>query len=68
MKVKQLIKILEAVEGKLPADMYELDDVEHYSLHRNEPVTMTDMDIVYLVRAFKHQERMAWLHEPHPHR
>lgn len=58
MKLKQLIKIAEAVNGKLPADMYELDDVEHYSLHRNEPVTMADMDLVYLVRAFKHQERM----------
>ena len=58
MKLKQLIKIAEIVDGKLPADMYELDDVEHYSLHRNEPVTMADMDIVYLVRAFKHQERM----------
>ena len=58
MKLKQLIKIAEAVNGKLPADMYELDEVEHYSLHRNEPVTMADMDLVYLVRAFKHQERM----------
>ena len=58
MKLKQLIKIAEAVNGKLPADMYELDDVEHYSIHRDEPVTMADMDLVYLVRAFKHQERM----------
>jgi len=38
--------------------MYELDEVEHYSIHRDEPVTMADMDLVYLVRAFKHQERM----------
>ena len=58
MKVKQLIKITEAINGKLPADMYELDEVEHYSIHRDEPVTMADMDLVYLVRAFKHQERM----------
>ena len=58
MKLKQLIKIAEAVTGKLPADMYELDEVEHYSIHRDEPVTMADMDLVYLVRAFKHQERM----------
>jgi hypothetical protein len=58
MKVKQLIKIAEAVIGKLPADMYELDEVEHYSIHRDEPVRIADMDLVYLVRAFRHQERM----------
>lgn len=59
MKVKQLIKIAEAVDNtKLPADMYELDEVEHYSLHRNEPIRIADMDVVYLVRAFRHQERM----------
>jgi hypothetical protein len=58
MKVKQLIKIAEAVNGKLPADMYELDDVDHHSIHRNEPIRIADMDVVYLVRAFRHQERM----------
>ena len=58
MKIKQLIKIAEAVNGKLPADMYELDEVDHYSIHRNEPIRISDMDIVYLVRAFRHQERM----------
>jgi len=58
MKVKQLIKISEAVNGKLPADMYELHEVEHLSLHRGEPIKIADMDVVYLVRAFRHQERM----------
>ena len=58
MKVKQLIKITEAVTGKLPADMYELDEVEHHSFHRDEPIKIADMDVVYLVRAFRHQERM----------
>ena len=58
MKLKQLIKIAEAVNGKLPADMYELDEVEHLSLHRDEPIKIADMDVVYLVRAFRHQERM----------
>jgi len=58
MKVKQLIKIAEAVIGKLPADMYELDEVEHHSYHRDEPIRIADMDVVYLVRAFRHQERM----------
>ena len=58
MKVKQLIKIAEAVTGKLPADMYELDEVEHKSYHRDEPIRIADMDVVYLVRAFRHQERM----------
>ena len=58
MKVKQLIKIAEAITGKLPADMYELDEVEHKSYHRDEPIKIADMDVVYLVRAFRHQERM----------
>jgi hypothetical protein len=58
MKVKQLIKIAEAITGKLPADMYELDEVEHKSFHRDEPIRIADMDVVYLVRAFRHQERM----------
>ena len=58
MKVKQLIKIAEAVNEKLPADMYELDEVDHYSIHRNEPIRIADMDVVHLVRAFRHQERM----------
>jgi len=58
MKLKQLIKIAEAVNGKLPADMYELDEVDHYSIHRDEPIRIADMDVVYLVRAFRHQERM----------
>ena len=58
MKIKQLIKIVEAINGKLPADMHELDEVDHYSIHSNEPVRIADMDLVYLVRAFRHQERM----------
>ena len=58
MKIKQLIKIAEAINGKLPADMYELDEVEHHSFHRDEPIKIADMDVVYLVRAFRHQERM----------
>ena len=58
MKVKQLIKIAEAITGKLPADMYELDEVEHKSYQRDEPIKIADMDVVYLVRAFRHQERM----------
>jgi len=58
MKLKQLIKIAEAVNGKLPADMYELDEVEHHSFHRDEPIKIADMDVVYLVRAFRHQDRM----------
>ena len=58
MKVKQLIKIAEAITGKLPADMYELDEVDHHSIHRDEPIRIADMDVVYLVRAFRHQERM----------
>jgi len=58
MKIKQLIKIAEAINGKLPADMYELDEVEHHSFHRDEPIKIADMDVVYLVRAFRHQDRM----------
>ena len=58
MKVKQLIKVLEAVDDtKLPADMYELDEVEHYSTNHDKPIRIADMDVVHLVRAFRHQER-----------
>ena len=57
MKVKQLIKILEAVDDKLPSDMYELDEVEHHSTTHDEPIRIADMDVVHLVRAFRHQER-----------
>ena len=57
MKVKQLIKIAEAVTGKLPADMYELDEVDHYSTNYDEPIRIADMDVIHLVRAFRHQER-----------
>jgi len=58
MKVKQLIKIAEAVDDKLPSDMYDLDDVEHHSTTHDEPIRIADMDVVHLVRAFRHQERM----------
>jgi hypothetical protein len=58
MKVKQLIKILEAVDDKIPSDMYELDEVEHHSTTHDEPIRIADMDVVHLVRAFRHQERM----------
>ena len=57
MKVKQLVKILEAVDDKLPADMYELDEVEHHSTNHDEPIRIADMDVIHLVRAFRHQER-----------
>jgi len=57
MKVKQLIKILEAVDDKLPSDMYELDEVDHYSTNYDEPIRIADMDVIHLVRAFRHQER-----------
>ncbi len=40
MKVKQLIKIAEAVTGKLPADMYELDEVEHHSFIEMNPYVL----------------------------
>jgi hypothetical protein len=57
MKVKQLVKILEAVDDKLPADMYELDEIEHHSTNHDEPIRIADMDVIHLVRAFRHQER-----------
>jgi len=57
MKVKQLVSILEAVDGNLPSDMYDLHEVEHHSTNHNEPIRIADMDVIHLVRAFRHQER-----------
>jgi len=58
MKVKQLVKILEAVEDRLPSDMYDLDNMHHYSKNQDEVVSIADMDVVHFIRAFNHQAHM----------
>ena len=58
MKVKQLVKILEAVDDRLPSDMYDLDNMHHYSKNQDEVVSIADMDVVHFIRAFNHQAHM----------
>ena len=50
MKIKQIIKLLEVIEGKLPSDMYELDATFYESLENDYAIE--DMDFVHFVRAF----------------
>ena len=58
MKMKQLIKIAEAIhDKKLPSDMYDLDSMYHYSINQDEILSIADMDVVHFVRAFNHQAR-----------
>jgi hypothetical protein len=54
MKVKQILSIKEiADDKKLPCDMYELYDTKYMSVSRDEMISIEDMDIVHLIRAFK---------------
>jgi|TARA_R110000744_G_C19082549_1_gene531434 hypothetical protein len=57
MKVKTIIKILEAIEGKLPIDMYELADTSYLSHSKQEMIPITEMDTIHLIRAFKNDRR-----------
>jgi len=59
MKIKQVIKIAEVVaEKKLPSDMYDLDNMHHYSKNQDEVVSIANMDVVHFIRAFNHQAHM----------
>ena len=55
MKVKQIIKVAEAIDDsrKMPCDMHELEDTKYFSHSKQDFITIADMDIVHLVRAFK---------------
>ena len=55
MKVKQLIKVAEAIDDsrKMPCDMHELEDTKYFSHSKQDFIAIADMDIVHLVRAFK---------------
>jgi hypothetical protein len=61
MKVKQILSIKEiADDKKLPCDMYELYDTKYMSVSRDEMISIEDMDIVHLIRAFKNdRHRLA---------
>ena len=52
MKIKQIIKLLEVIEGKLPSDMYELGS-DLYERDDEKYMSISDMDFVHLIRAFK---------------
>ena len=55
MKVKQIIKVAEAIDDsrKMPCDMHELENTKYFSHSKQDFITIADMDIVHLVRAFK---------------
>ena len=55
MKIKQIIKVAEAIDDsrKMPCDMHELENTKYFSHSKQDFITIADMDIVHLVRAFK---------------
>jgi len=61
MKVKQILSIKEIADDKrLPCDMYELYNTKYMSVSRDEMISIEDMDIVHLIRAFKNdRHRLA---------
>jgi hypothetical protein len=62
MKVKQIIKVAEAIDDsrKMPCDMHELENTKYFSHSKQDFITIADMDIVHLVRAFKNdRHRLA---------
>jgi len=52
MKIKQIVKILETVDGFVPSDMKELDNVLYESKSQGKDYSIEDMDFVHFVRAF----------------
>ena len=53
MKVKKIIKLLEAIDEKrLPSDMHELGS-DLYEHDDEKYISISDMDFVHLIRAFK---------------
>ena len=61
MKVKQILSIKEIADDKrLPCDMYELYNTKYMSVSRDKMISIEDMDIVHLIRAFKNdRHRLA---------
>jgi len=55
MKIKTIIKLAEVLDDsrRMPCDMYKLDESSYMSESRGDAIPIADMDIVYLVRAFK---------------
>ena len=52
MKIKRIIKILETVDGFVPSDMKELDNILYESKSQGKDYALEDMDFVHFVRAF----------------
>ena len=55
MKIKTIIKLADVLDDsrRMPCDMYKLDESSYMSESRGDAIPIADMDIVYLVRAFK---------------
>jgi len=52
MKIKQIVKILETVDGFVPSDIKELDNILYESKSQEKDYALEDMDFVHFVRAF----------------
>lgn len=53
MKVGDLLEITEIVDGKsMPYDMRNGHLLEHYSESKDEYMSILDMDLVHLIRAY----------------
>ena len=59
MKIKTIIKLADVLDDsrRMPCDMNELDTVYYNSISRHEPIKISEMDIVHLIRAFKKQNK-----------
>ena len=56
MKVKQIFDILEAIGYTTPSDMRDMDD-DYYSESRGHFISIEDMDLINLIRAFNKVRR-----------
>lgn len=52
MKVKQIFELLEVLGYKTPMDMTVADAPMYYSESRDTEISVLDMDLIHLIRAF----------------
>ena len=52
MKVKQIFELLEVLGYKTPVDMSIADAPMYYSESRDTEISVRDMDVIHLIRAF----------------
>lgn len=52
MQVNKILKLLNLTGKTIPCDMQDQLSVTYFSESRQEPISIGDMDIVHLIRAF----------------